>query len=340
MTDRLRSFPSVPSNQPGIRIWPLEISYASGEVVPYGISIDGLSLGHGGSTTAGSQISSVLVNYGGSWVGDVAAPNGSMTLVQTVDYDIDGVFNRSTEDFVCVDVDRDRALDCGPDGAERFRHEEPFTLDGQQLRALVAASGHRVELVLAESATMVQTLTGAMPVNTQPSFAGTSEPGGQTYTVGTSIEALTLPTASGGDGTLTFSLTSSVPGLSFDAATRQLTGTPTTAGTYIMTYNAEDEDGDFATLVFTITVNPDSSGTATGGDCYVGLIVRIGESCTYPGTTDAFTVNERGRGSFLTFLAGIRIRINNQTINGRVYDFLASHQGDGVWRIDRVAGST
>ena len=138
-------------NTPGIRIWPLEIPYASGEVVPYGISIDGARLGHGGSTTTGSRISSVPVNYGGSWVGDVAAPNGSMILVQTIDYDIDGVFNRSPEDFVCIDVDGDRGLDCGPDGAERFRHEEPFTLDGQQLRALVAASGHRVELVLAES---------------------------------------------------------------------------------------------------------------------------------------------------------------------------------------------
>ena len=136
---------------PGIRIWPLEIPYASGEVVPYGISIDGARLAHGGSTTAGSQISSVFVNYGGSWVGDVAAPNGSMILVQTVDDDIDGVFNRSPEDFVCIDVDGDRDLDCGSDGAERFRHKEPFTLDGQQLRALVAASGHRVELVLAES---------------------------------------------------------------------------------------------------------------------------------------------------------------------------------------------
>ena len=139
------------TNSPGIRIWPLEIPYASGEVVPYGISIDGARLAHGGSTTAGSQISSVPVNYGGSWVGEVATPNGSMILVQTVDYDIDGVFNRSPEDFVCIDVNRDRVLDCGPDGAERFRHEEPFTLDDQQLRALVATSGHRVELVLGES---------------------------------------------------------------------------------------------------------------------------------------------------------------------------------------------
>ena len=203
-----------------------------------------------------------------------------------------------------------------------------------------SAGGCEISNRAVVSGSIVQTSTAAMGADTQPSFAGTNEPGDQTYTVGTAIEALTLPTASGGDGTLTYSLTSSVPGLSFDAATRQLTGTPTTAGSYIMTYSVADEDGDTATLSFTITVNSDSSGTATGGDCYVSLLVRIGESCTYPGTMDAFSVNAQGRGQFLSFLAGIRIRIDNATINGRVYDLLASHQGDGVWRIDRVAGST
>ncbi len=84
---------------------------------------------------------------------------------------------------------------------------------------------------------------------------------------------------------------------------------------------------------------PDDTPQFAPGDCYPGLLVGSGESCTYPGTSDAFSVNARGRGSFLNRLAGIRIRINNETINGRVYDFLASHQGDGVWRIDRVAGS-
>ena len=87
-------------------------------------------------------------------------------------------------------------------------------------------------------------------------------------------------------------------------------------------------------------MSPDDKPQASPGDCYAGLLVGIGESCTYPGTTDEFSVNARGRGSFLGRLAGIRIRINNETINGRVYDFEASHQGDGVWRIDRVAGST
>ena len=84
----------------------------------------------------------------------------------------------------------------------------------------------------------------------------------------------------------------------------------------------------------------DAPETGTKGECIVGLMVGIGESCTYPGTTDEFSVNVRGRGSFLGRLAGIRIRIDNETINGRVYDFLATHLGEGVWRIDRVAGMT
>ena len=45
-----------------------------------------------------------------------------------------------------------------------------------------------------------------------------------------------------------------MPGLSFNPATRQLTGTPTTAGTYNMTYTVRDADGDTSTLTFTITV--------------------------------------------------------------------------------------
>ena len=88
------------------------------------------------------------------------------------------------------------------------------------------------------------------------------------------------------------------------------------------------------------TADADDMTSVSRGDCYAGLVVGIGENCTYPGTTDEFSVNVRGRGSFLGRLAGIRIQIENETIDGRVYDFEASHQGDGVWRIDRVAGST
>ena len=181
---------------------------------------------------------------------------------------------------------------------------------------------------------------GSGEVDYFPTFRTAVRPGDQTYTVGTAIDTLPLPEASSGNAPLSYSLTPSVPGLTFNATARQLAGTPSTAGTYAMTYTATDEDRDTDTLSFTITVNADTTETGSLGECYVSLLVSIGQSCTYPGTTDAFSVNERGRGSFLTFLAGIRIRITNQTINGRVYDFEASHQGDSVWRIDRIAGST
>ena len=183
---------------------------------------------------------------------------------------------------------------------------------------------------------------GSVPgeVDYFPTFRTAVSPDDRTFTAGTAIDALTLPEASSGNAPLSYHLTPSVPGLTFNAAARLLTGTPTTAGTYAMTFTVTDEDGDADTLGFTITVNSDSSEPVMEGDCYVGLLVRPGESCAYPGTTDEFSVNDRGRGSFLTFLVRIRIRIANQTIAGRVYDFEASHQGDGVWRIDRIAGST
>ncbi len=80
------------------------------------------------------------------------------------------------------------------------------------------------------------------PPDTMPSFATGSGPGNQTYTVGAAIDALTLPQATGGDGTLTYSLSPNVPGLSFNARARQLTGRPTTSGTYNMTYTVRDAD--------------------------------------------------------------------------------------------------
>jgi len=54
-----------------------------------------------------------------------------------------------------------------------------------------------------------------------------------------------------------------VPGLSFSATARRLTGTPTTAGSYDMTYRVADADGDTDSLTFTITV--ESAGGGGGG---------------------------------------------------------------------------
>ena len=91
-----------------------------------------------------------------------------------------------------------------------------------------------------------------------PSFCGRSV-ADQIYTQDTQILELTLPEAVGGDGTLNYSLTPTPPtGLTFDPATRVLSGTPTAAQeatTY--TYKVTDGDNtspDSDTLTFGITV--------------------------------------------------------------------------------------
>ena len=177
--------------------------------------------------------------------------------------------------------------------------------------------------------------------DTTPEFPATAGPGDQTFAVDTEIPALTLPEATGGDGTLAYSLSPAVPGLSFDAAARLLTGTPTAAGVHSTTYTVTDADGDTDSLSFTITVQSGDAGTNTDlGDCRIGLLVRPGQSCTYPGTDDAFSVGEDGRGMFLIITSARAININKVTYKGTYYDFRAEHEGDGIWRIDRLDGST
>ena len=79
--------------------------------------------------------------------------------------------------------------------------------------------------------------------------------GNQSWVIGTAV-SLTLPTASGGVGAFTYSLSPAVPaGITFTAGTRDVSGTPTTAvavATY--TYTATDIEGITDTLSFTIVV--------------------------------------------------------------------------------------
>ena len=155
------------------------------------------------------------------------------------------------------------------------------------------------------SGTIVQTAKGTAPgggsgTDSKPSFASGSGPGNQSYTVGAAISALTLPEANGGDGPLTYTLSPTVPGLSFNPATRLLTGTPTSAGTHSMTYTVTDTDGDTDSLSFTITVAeppPEDNYTPLEG-------LRV----------------TAGRVQYSFFSAGGCIRLNNSTINGVTYN--------------------
>lgn len=115
--------------------------------------------------------------------------------------------------------------------------------------------------------------TAAFAQDTAPDF-GAATVANQSYVLGSAITDLVLPEATGGNGPLTYALSPSPPeGLSFNAGTRTLSGTPTEAQAATYTHRVTDGGANTATrdadeLTFTITVAAThgcAGSTAVGG---------------------------------------------------------------------------
>ena len=127
------------------------------------------------------------------------------------------------------------------------------------------------------------TFTLAVAADRLPSFSDATRVAAQRHEQGTTIAPLTLPTATGGDEALTYALTPALPsGLTFDAKTRVLSGTPQEAlDATEYTLTATDADGDVATLTFTLAVIADrlpafGDGTRIAAQRYfIGGNVRV-----------------------------------------------------------------
>jgi len=76
----------------------------------------------------------------------------------------------------------------------------------------------------------------------------------QRFAVNKADVQLELPQAIGGTEPYSYMLTPTPPGLTFDSATRLLTGTPTDLGTTIVTYTATGATDESVSLTFTIEV--------------------------------------------------------------------------------------
>ena len=116
------------------------------------------------------------------------------------------------------------------------------------------------ELTVAPVAITLKDSSAAAPATpadpTRPTFAAADSIANQSYAVGTAINPLVLPEAMGGNAPLTYSVSTLPAGLSFDSATRTLSGTPTaeTAGAVTIFYTVIDNDWDASVLIFTIAV--------------------------------------------------------------------------------------
>ena len=160
--------------------------------------------------------------------------------------------------------------------------------------AVSADTGYTFSLTVSDgvNTSAADSVTITVEDDVAPSF-GTETVVDQTYTQSIAIATLTLPNATGGNGTLTYALAcasgatgcegtpASPPGLNFDAVTRTLSGTPTATGTTSMTYTVTDADDDTDTLSFDITVNANQSPTADAG---AAQTVLEGEDVTLDGS--------------------------------------------------------
>ena len=96
------------------------------------------------------------------------------------------------------------------------------------------------------------------------------------YEVGEAIAPVTLPAVTGGTGSLTYSLSPELPaGLTFDAETRTLSGTPTAiAAATVYTYTVTDEAGASASQpLFSIEVQPSTIGPPSDQTYEVGWAI-------------------------------------------------------------------
>ena len=149
--------------------------------------------------------------------------------------------------------------------------------------------------------------------DTQPSF-GTAAVSTRNYPTGTAVDD-SLPAATGGDGTVRYSLTPALPaGLSFDAARRRIHGTPAArAAPATYTCTATDGDGDAVSLTFSLAVttvpavsavtvrSSPASGDAYGALETISVDVRFDQAVTVtaPDPSLALTIGANTRSAAL-----------------------------------------
>ena len=217
---------------------------------------------------------SYVVDEDGGWTSLAGlsvtdADNDSLTVVVGVEY---GQLRATGTMVVDPDVSSDDLLS----DVVGFRKSSPGRINAalatlEYRPANDWESGQDVLILLVGDSKVETPVLGVISIysDTKPVFSGTVSD--QTYTVGTEISTLTLPSVTGGEAPLTYSLTPTVPGLTFNASTRTLSGAPTTAGTHTMTYKVTDARSNTDTETFTITVEGTGNAADFNGDGHVDI---------------------------------------------------------------------
>ncbi|RRB04982.1 hypothetical protein EHT25_12105 [Larkinella rosea] len=104
-------------------------------------------------------------------------------------------------------------------------------------------------------------VTSTPPVNKPPQPPAST---GMTGQVGVPFSATLAVFTDPDGGTLTYGLSALPVGLNFAPSSRVITGTPTGAGTFILTYSATDDQGATGSVSLTLTISPAPAPAVTG----------------------------------------------------------------------------
>ncbi|MDQ1688226.1 MAG: hypothetical protein QOK42_1201 [Frankiaceae bacterium] len=148
------------------------------------------------------------------------------------------------------------------------------------------------------------------PIVTNGTGANTvtvTNPGAQTSTVGTAVSLQIQATDSASGQTLTYSATGLPAGLSINASTGLISGTPTTAGTSSTTVTAKDTTNASGSASFSWTVNPAGGGTCPAGQKLGNPGFETGTAAPWTasaGVVDSSTSQAAHSGSWKAWMDG------------------------------------
>ena len=229
----------------------LEVPYASGDVLPYGMLL----------STWGELSKGAFYVGASTWMGYVKTPAGEPVLLATIDANVDGLFNtgeapddfdgpvRDLRDITCIDFDRNGVLnECERTEdytGERVNPVYPgqlFELDGRRWTISVAPSGHSVAWFPVDGNRPPETVRALAPlaigIEDSPVSVDISrafrDPDGDPLTHGASSSAPAVASVAVSGSTVTV--------------------TPVAEGTATVTVTATDPVGLSASQSFTVTV--------------------------------------------------------------------------------------
>ena len=164
-----------------------------------------------------------------------------------------------------------------------------------------AAGTFHFTVIVTDSASVTASQDLSLTVSS-PSLIVTTGPPLPSGTVGVAYDQKFSIVASGGTPPYTWSLTTAtVPGLTFNATTVELSGTPTTPGVFPLNLQVTDSAGTTATRAFSLTVAPTTLSIVTNRQLTgAALNVAFSEALTANGGAPPYTWSANGLPAGLT----------------------------------------